>query len=240
MLGAYVDLAMLPPIPPTFGHQQAFPAAGWGVLGNDEWGDCALAGPAHETMLFAKLGGRSAPFTTAGVLADYSAVTGFDSHAGPPGANPTDQGSDVRQVAGYRRRTGVVDAHGHRHRIGAYIGLSPGNAAHVDAAAYLFEAVGLGIQFPGSAMDQFNAGRPWDVVAGAAIEGGHYIPYVGRDAQFLYVVTWGRLQAMTPAFFAAYCDEAFAYLSTEMLRGGKTPEGFNLAQLRADLAAVTK
>jgi len=33
-------------------------------------------------------------------------------------------------------------------------------------------------------------------------------------------------------------DEGVVYLSEEMLTGGKSLEGFNLAQLRADLAAI--
>ena len=34
------------------------------MLGNDEWGDCAWAGPAHETMLLSAEGGAAATFTT--------------------------------------------------------------------------------------------------------------------------------------------------------------------------------
>src|SRR5713101_6032629 len=120
LFARYVDTTKIPTPPAQFGHEQLFPIKGWGMLGNDDWGDCAWAGPAHETMLLTKEGGKSATFTTAGVLSDYSAGTGFDPHRGPPGNNPTDQGSDVRQVFGYRRNTGIVDVQGRRHKIGAY------------------------------------------------------------------------------------------------------------------------
>lgn len=236
-LAAYLG-ARLPKVPTTFGHEYTVASNAWQMLGNDEFGDCAFAGPAHETMLWNKVAGRTVTFTTAGVLSDYSAVTGFDPNAGPPGQNPTDRGSNVRDVANYRRHTGIVDAVGHRHKIGGYVALEPGDLVHVEIGAYVFDAVGIGIEFPASAMDQFTAGQPWDVVPGATIEGGHYVPIVGKDAKYLYCVTWGRLQPMTPRFFGRFCDEAFAYLSSEFLSHGKSPEGFALAQLQADLAAL--
>lgn len=239
VLGTYLaDTVVLPQIPASVGHYQLLPKSGWGMLGNDEYGDCAWAGPAHETMLWTKLGGHAATFTTADVLADYAAGTGFDPNAGPPGANPTDQGSNVRDVANYRRKTGIVDAHGHRHKIGAYVAVHPDNFAHCRAAVYLFGALGIGFQVPQSAMTQFENHQPWDVVPGSPVEGGHYVPVLGIDPVYLYVVTWGRIQVMTRRFFATYCDEAYAYLSVEQLTNGKSPEGFNLAQLTADLPAV--
>src|SRR6202035_3127836 len=92
----YVQEAALPTPPAQFGHETLFGPKAWGMLGNDEWGDCAWAGPAHETMILTTEGGHAASFTTAGVLSDYSAGTGFDPNAGSPGSNPTDKGSNVR------------------------------------------------------------------------------------------------------------------------------------------------
>ena len=237
MFSTYVKVPALPTPPAQFGHETLFPPKAWGMLGNDEWGDCAWAGPAHETMILTTEGGHPAGFTTAGVLGDYSAGTGFDANAGPPGSNPTDKGSDVRVVLGYRRTTGIVDAAGVRHKIGAYVKLEQGNLTQLYQALYLFQVVGIGVRFPSSAMDQFHAGQPWDVVAGASIEGGHYIPVVARR-DVIEVVTWGALQGMTEAFYTTYCDEAWAYVSTEDLQNGHDPEGFDLTQLRADLAAL--
>lgn len=228
----------LPTPPDTFGHEQLFGPKAWGMLGNDEWGDCAWAGSAHETMLLTKESGHPVTFTTNGVLSDYAAGTGFDQNAGPPGHNKTDNGSNLRSVLKYRAKKGIVDAAGHRHKIGAFVKLNPANLDEVLQAAYIFQAVGIGIEFPTTAMDQFNAGEPWDVVPGAKVDGGHYIPLVGRNGN-LQIITWGALQQMTPAFFAKYCDEAWAYVSTEDLDGtGVDPEGFKVEQLTADLKAL--
>ena len=104
----------------------------------------------------------------------------------------------------------------------------------IEEAVYLFGVAGIGIRFPASAMAQFNAGKPWSVVARSKIEGGHYIPLVALRGD-LYCVTWGKLQALTPAFLTKYVDEAWCILSPEMLTAGKSMEGFSLAQLQADL-----
>ena len=116
---------------------------------------------------------------------------------------------------------------------GEYLALAPGNPDQLAFAIYLFGAIGIGIKFPNTAMDQFNAGKPWDVANNAKIEGGHYIPGVGRDAKGNFVVvTWGKIQLMTPRFYKKYCDEVVAYVSDEaLLAGGKTLDGFNLAEL---------
>jgi hypothetical protein len=236
----YVDTSTLPPLPAEFGHESLVPPRGWGMLGNDQWGDCAWAGPAHETMLLTAEDGSPASFTTEGVLSDYSAGTGFNPSAGPSGQNPTDKGSNVRDVLSYRRNTGIIDAQSKRHKIGAFVKLEPGNIEHILQALHIFQIVGIGIEFPEFAMEQFNHGEPWDVVPGApAPEGGHYVCAVGKHAN-INIVTWGALQQMTVAFFEKYCDEAWAYISNETLKQEHNIEGFDLEQLNADLKALEK
>lgn len=241
MFAKYVEPANLPTPPAQFGHETLFGPKEWGMLGNDQWGDCAWAGPAHETMLLTKEAGKPATFTTDGVLSDYSAGTGFDPSAGPSGQNSTDRGSNVREVLGYRRKTGIVDADGKRHKIGAFVKLNAKDIDHVLQALYIFGVVGIGIEFPESAMEQFNKGEPWDVVPhGPAPEGGHYVCCVGKREN-IDVVTWGALQPMTERFFEKYCDEAWTYVTTEEFdSGGKNIEGFDVEQLTSDLKALEK
>lgn len=240
-LADYLDASVLPRVPAEFGHERAI--ADYGMLGNDQVGDCVFAGAAHETMIWGREANTVIEFNTEAVESDYSAVTGFDPSQADPvtGENPTDQGTDVQAAASYRRRIGIVDSAGRRHHIGAYVALTPGDPDQLAAAAYIFGAVGIGLRVPAYAEDEFNAGKPWDVRHGnARIVGGHYVPVVARRAGNFCVVTWGRVQEMTTMFYRRYCDEALVYLSTEMLSGGHSPEGFNLAQLQADLKAFTR
>ena len=225
----------LPTPPAEFGHEGFILPTAWGMLGNDQVGDCTCAGADHEHMLWTAEGGRPASFMTAGCIADYSAITGY-----VPGDDATDQGAEVREVLKYRSKTGMLDITGARHTIGAYVRLGLRHDLELAQALYLFGAVGLGIEIPQSAMTQTDEGQPWDVPPrNSKILGGHYVPLVARRGGYWWVVTWGALQAVTTAFLHKYADEQWAMLSQEMLVGGTaSPEGFNLAELQADLQQV--
>lgn len=219
----------LPTAPSHYGHQSL--VNNWGMLGNDQYGDCVFAGAGHEHMLWNAEGGKTFHITTDNVLQGYSEVTGFNKN------DPnSDQGTDMELAAKWRRTTGLPDASGLRHKVGAYLDIQSGNIAQIKQAAYLFSAVGIGIEFPASAMDQFNAGRAWSVVSSSPIKGGHYVPVVGYDSRYIYVITWGKVQKCTYAFIRKYMDEGIVYLSNEFLNNlGQSLEGFNLTQLQADL-----
>lgn len=241
---------VLPKIPAAFGHTALI--TDWGMLGNGPddnpadvpVGDCADCGPEHIIMAACAAAGRPIPrFTYASTIALYSAVTGYDpSQTQPDGSNPTDQGSDMTQVAEYWCSPGITDADGGIHRITTFAKLNPTDPDQIAAAAWLTDgAVGIGVNLPGSAEDQFDEGVPWSVTD-AGIEGGHFVPVVGRAANgnFL-IVTWGALVQVEPAFITTYCTMALAYLSQEQLSTkGVTAEGFNWAQLEADMKAVQR
>lgn len=233
LMAKYVDMAKLPEIPEQFGHEGL--VKDWGMLGNDKVGNCVWAAAAHEHMVWTAVGPpKTARFDAASVISDYSTVTGYD-----PADPNTDQGSDLHEAMSYRRQTGVLDADGQRHKIAGYVWLEPGNVQHLLAAMYLFGVVDIGVRFPDSAMMQFNAGQPWTVVGGSTISGGHCISGVA-SRQNIMVVTWGKLQPMTPFFYRNYCDEACAMISTEFLHGNESPEGFAVGDLIADLGLLKK
>ena len=235
-LSAYLVKHKLPTPPKMFGHQGLIGSKKWGLFANDLYHDCVWAGAAHETMLWNKEAHRPVKFTDKNVLKAYAAVTGFS-----PKDPTTDRGTDIQHAASYRRKTGVLDARGKRHKIHAYLALKPGDVDLLAIAMYLFSAVGIGLRLPERAMKQFAAGKPWDVVPGRHRTGGHYVSGVGRDIKGNFVVvTWGRLQVMTPRFYKKYCDEAIAYISEEMLVPPRdtTLEGLDLAQLAADLKGL--
>ena len=231
-LRKYINLSVLPTPPANFGHGKLVKTA-WNMLGNDSVGNCVQAGSAHETILLNYEAGLAVPFDDACVISDYSAATGYN-----PADPNTDQGTDMQQYAAYRRNIGILDANGNRHKVGAYLAIQPGNLDEHLIAAYLFTAVGIGINFPSSAMDQFNTGEPWAPVAGSTIEGGHYVPLMGPFSEWLIINTWSRENPMTLPFFAANSNQSVTYVSSEFLTGGKSLEGFDLDQLNADLALL--
>ena len=227
------DPSALPTPPPVFGHQAA--VAEYHMLGNDTWGNCVWAGAAHEQYIWSMEGSANRTrITTQDTLGDYAAVTGFNY------TDATDNGTDLTDAAKYRQQTGIRDAINARHKIDAYVSLEVGNLDQMFAAIYLLGAVGVGIQLPQSAEDQSdangegNTGVPWTVPNEIKMAGGHYVSGVGRDINGnLLIVTWGTIQAMTPAFFERFNDEGVAYLSLEALDSkGLSPEGYSAETLR--------
>lgn len=207
----------------------------WEMLGNDQVGNCVWAGAAHEHMQFTAIGDVvDAIFTTKNVIADYSAVTGFD-----PRDPDSDQGTDMEAAAEYRRKTGIIDSKGVRHKIKAHLRLRPGDLDELATAGNIFEITALGVMWPKSAWDQFDDHLPFTVVPGSPIEGGHYMPVIGRNsAGHFILVTYGRLQAATPEWVKQYADEAKVYLTDEFFVEGKSPLGFDLPKLEHYLKAL--
>lgn len=245
----YITPRALPTPPENFGHENL--VADWDMLGNgpdpsnppyapNGAGDCAIAGPFHAEMLWCAMGKKPVNVNTACTLAEYSAITGYDPNAYDPftQTNPTDKGSDVQDVAEYWRTHGLKDADGNVHKIDCYLALEPGNVEQLYHAMYLFNAVGIGIECPAEYQQAFANGQVWDAITDPTIEGGHYILGVGRRAGHINTITWGRSQLMTAAGYQQFCDEAFVYLSEEMLISGKDIDGFNLDQLIADMAEL--
>ncbi len=236
----------LPKPPPTFGHGQIYhdgEAAGdWMMNGNgpDDTvhhgfqgaGDCVFACGAHTTRESAKLGGHTLTITGKESIADYSAVTGYVVDD-----DNTDQGTNMRDAMKYRAKTGLVDAHGSRHKIGAYVSINPNDWVELFQACYLFSAVEIGFQFQAAQYDQFDSGT-WDYDPSSQIEGGHAIPAFGRNHNRAGVVSWAKHLWITQAFYEQLNDETWAIVYPEELKNGVNERGFDLSHLNAALAAL--
>lgn len=185
----------------------------WPMYGNADWGDCVWAETGHaiNQLTYYALGSEAQP-TDDDILKGYSDVTGFDPNAGPPGNNPTDQGTYIQDAMKYWRKTGVGG-----HKIVAYASLDVSNLTEVKQAIALFGSISIGLNFPDSAMDQFDAGETWDVVRGAHVEGGHCVLAGAYDKDGVGIVTWGAEAKMTWRFWQKYVDEAWVYLDADGL-----------------------
>ncbi|MEV0357093.1 hypothetical protein AB0H71_13630 [Nocardia sp. NPDC050697] len=207
------------------------------MLGADETACGVWAGFAYEVTLASREAGAEVGFSAGSVLSDYTAAVGYD-----PADPRTDVGSDLQVAASYRRRIGVLDNTGRRHRVGAYATLTIGDPDQLAAAAFIFGSVGVGLRLPGHALDDLAAGRAWESRQGLpAVVGCHYVPVVGRaeNGNFL-ALAWGRVQEMSPMFYRRYCDEVLVYFSEEFMTAPASPPGFDRAQLLIDLQAFTR
>lgn len=244
----FLDTTALPTPPANFGHGAIYkdgedPLLDWDMNGNgpDDTveagyqgaGDCVFACAAHTTRMANKVMGRHVTITGKESIADYSAATGYVI-----GDDSTDQGTEMRASMRYRQKTGIVDAKGHRHKIGAYLSITPNNVADLMQAAYIFDAVEIGFQFQKAQADQFDTGT-WDYVAGSPIEGGHAIPVFGRNHGRYGVVSWAKHLWITDAFIRNLIDEVWAVVYPDSLNtAGVNDRGLNITQLNAALKAL--
>jgi hypothetical protein len=168
--------------------------------------------------------------TEAEVLALYSAETGFN-----PNDPNTDQGTDETSDCEFMVSTGLLG-----HKADATAFLDPHNENYLKWAIQLFGGCKFGVNFPQSAMDQFNSGQPWTVIPNdGGIIGGHDVLGVKYDSGFFYVVTWGKLQPVAPAWIDQYADEAHVLLFPDWISAnGAAPSGFNLKTLLQDLKSI--
>ena len=206
----------------------------WGMMENDQIGDCTCAAAGHLLMEWTANAGKKM-FTPSDkqIVAAYSAITGYN-----PTTGANDNGAVEVDVLNYWRQTGIA-----AHKIGAYVSLEPSNHNHIMDAVYIFQGCYIGMQLPISAQAQVQNHQPWSVPPGGPTGdgkpgsgGGHAVPVVAYDSRGVTVVTWGALQMMTWSFWEVYCDEAYAILSKDYLTGKKTtPQGFSVAQLNADV-----
>jgi len=232
LLASYAT-AGLPAPPPTCDLTTKITS--WGMMENDQLGDCTCAAAGHLIMEWlVNTGKQTATPTDEQIVAAYSAITGYN-----PTTGANDNGAVEIDVLNYWRQSGIAG-----HKIGAYVAVEPSNHVHIMDSVYMFEGCYIGLQLPLSAQDQVKNHQPWSVPPGGATGngakgswGGHAVPVVAYDQRGVTCVTWGALQMMTWSFWEAYCDEAYAILSEDYLDGTKkSPLGFSMEQLQADLS----
>ncbi len=206
----------------------------WPMMLNDSLGDCTCACAGHMIEQWTTYASTQVIPPDNSILQAYEAVSGYN-----PADPNTDRGAVILDVLNYWRQTGVAG-----HQIQAFASLEPKNHGEVKDAVALFGNCYLGVQLPLSAQNQ----AVWAVPPGGAKGqgepgswGGHAIPIVQYDTRGLTVITWGATKRMSWGFLDAYCDEAYAVLSSDWINNvtNLAPDKFNLAQLQADLTAIT-
>lgn len=202
----------------------------WPMMKNDTVGCCTCACAGHMIQNWtAHTFGMQVP-SDADILAAYSAVSGYD-----PATGNNDNGAAITDVLSYWQGNGIGG-----RKILAWAEIDASNIDAVKQAVFLFGGVDIGFNVPQPAMDQFDAGQTWTTIPNSAIEGGHSVPVLGYGSAGCTCVTWAKLQPMTWDFFKAYCDEAYAVITSDWLTAARTTPiaGLDLAALQADLAAL--
>ena len=178
----------------------------WRMFCNDRLGCCTVASVAHGLMVFFALIGMEVTITDADIERMY------EQSGWRPGDPSTDQGWTLQAAAEYMMKTGLLG----KPEIEAFAGVNIADDDEQQIAMELFGGLSTGIQVPESAMSEFQEGRPWTIVPGSPIVGGHAIwkalAEVGRRAKFL---SWGAPQEAVERWEKTYVDEYLAFVPVE-------------------------
>ena len=213
----------LPAPPPAVNY--AANVVGWPMDGNDTYGDCTMAAAAHLIQSWNAQTRADIPVPTGPqVVSEYLTLSGGQ-----------DTGLVESSVLKTWASTGLWG-----NTIAGYAPVNVHSKNLLMQAIAFFGGAYVGIQVPANAQDQFRSGKSWTLDPGwqdQPIEGGHAIPLLGYDADWLYAITWGAVQQVHWDWWATYGDEAWALLPQEFVTAGKI-NGLDISTLKQDLALV--
>ncbi len=219
----------LPVVPPAVDWTGGIES--WPMYQNDEIGDCTCAAMAHQIHAWTRASGSELVLPEDIVIGAYAAVGGYNS------SDPTtDNGAVELDVLKWWRSTGIGG-----HKISAFFAVDPTNIAHFRMSVAHLGGCYIGLALPKTAQGQETT---WSVAptASAATKpgswGGHAVVVLGYNEGGVIFVSWGKVMRMTWDFFAKYVDEAWAVLSIDFLKDGKSPDGLDITTLHADLVVV--
>ena len=193
----------------------------WMMLGNDTAGDCGVAGLEHVFMADAAVVQEHESFPdTQQALDYYFAFTGGQD----TGVVLSDYLAHVRSNPYYG------------HRVTAFAPVNVHDVPTLQFAVWAYGAAYCGIVVTQTMQRAFANHQPWETsTLDGPIAGGHCVPIVGYDDQYVTIVTWGQVQAITYPAWHLMSSEAWSVLTGELVARLGDGRGITLTALRADL-----
>lgn len=230
--------ATLPPPPVSIDYGVNPPPANgefsaWGMMLNDELGDCTCAGIGHACQVWSlAASGAASPIADAQVLQAYKDWCGYD------GTPATDQGGIELNVLKAFKAQGFAG-----FDLTAFAAVLPANQPHVMQAIWLFTGLYIGMTIPQYIMlEDGNPPTLWELnpTADNTVIGGHAVYVHGYNAIGPKFISWGVVYQMTWAYWARFVDEAYALISKKQIEAsGLNPSGFSLMDLETDLVNIS-
>lgn len=220
------------PLPPAPASVKVPAVNNWGMLLNDEFGDCVCAGGVHAIAAWDLLVGETDAIPTADqCIAQYDALTGCVT-----AGDANDTGLVISQFLKDWATVGMFNS----NRLAGYAPVAVASLAEIQQGIAAYGVVIIGINLPQSAETQFESAPAgttpvWTYVGDAPI-GGHCIILVGYGTN-LFAITWGAVVAVTWEWMTHYLEEAWVCIPQAFVEAGKGPE-VNLAELQADIGSL--
>lgn len=198
-------------------NRAAFPNNLWG---NDEWGDCVIAGRVNHLLRLERVETRSTvPVTDQDAIDKYKQLTGSVS----PGDN-NDTGLVVLDALRDWRSNGWDLKSSSRsalrkYRVEAFGELDVQDTEQQKSAIYVLHGAQFGYWLPRAAQQMTRDGA-WDYKGQTGPEwqpgswGGHLVYSKQYNPSGFVVKTWGMNVLVTEAFHKKYCDEAWAVVDS--------------------------
>lgn len=172
------------------------------MFGNDRYGDCVIAGRAHQTLRFEHI-----EQNTILKITDQDVITEWRKENGN-----TEDGLCVLDSLTLWRNEGW-DIGGKNYKIKAFAQNNPLDKNEIKSTIFSNIGIGLGLSMPDSWEREFNTGKPWkDTTQLPNPYNGHYVYVIGYDKTGLTCITWAKRQKMSWSFFTKYTDEAYAIM----------------------------
>jgi hypothetical protein len=195
----------------------------WMMLGNDEYGDCGVAGLEHGFMAAAAATGETETFPGEDQAVEYY----LDYTSGQ------DSGVVLSQYLAHVRDQGYYGK-----TISAYAPVTVNDIPTLQFAVNAYDFAYTGISVYQGMMSAVQEPSPWvwtmEDLTGEIV-GGHCIPVVAYDSSYLYAVSWGSVVAVAYPVWHAIASEAWAVITGELAAKGDDGRGISLPALQADL-----
>ena len=228
----------LPTAPPSVDYTNKAVSALANIYGNDQLGDCVIAGGYHVVGTETGNAGDIFIPTPTQITGDYSAIGGY-----VPGDPNTDNGCDEPTALNYWKTKGFANG----TKALGWIAVDPTNQTECMQALYYFENLFLGLELPDAWINPFPSGNgfTWDVAGSPDPNNGHCIIGAGYSSNGLIIDTWGLLGTLTWKALAKYCassvgGELYVILTPDQLAKSQTiaPNGIAWSNLIADFDAL--
>lgn len=221
MLANFMTVPVVPQSYDFDKNRAAFPIRVWG---NDQYGNCVMAGQANQLLRLERIETRKTlPLTDQQVINAYKTESQreFGNHARSPG-DQYDNGLVMLEAVKHWRSYGWsldwtpgIPRDNKNYKIALYGELDPLDYEQLKAACYLLRGIQFGFWLPAAAQEMTDEGK-WDYQGETGPEwapgswGGHAVfgkAYSGNEFE---VLTWGMKIRVTKGFIMKYCDEAWA------------------------------
>ena len=228
---------VVPAHPATVDHFGLIPSSRWGMLGNNQYGDCGPADVVHDRMLVAKyLAGVDFIGSTADALDLYK-------RSGNPNFPADDNGVVMADMLDEVHKNGIGSGTAKTTCV-AYAQVNVSNLDEVRAAIAIFGTISTGADMQRAQQAQTNAGGPWDyspspLWGGHAFLVGQYTGDTTAGRPDLGAITWGTPLGITDKFWVNQVKEGWVVIWPEHLTNRSFLTGIDQTALAANYKALT-